>query len=770
MLRIVDRYVLKELGPPFAVGVAVFTFFLLIDRVYSLTDLVITKGVPFHLVLFLLVFILPAFLTQALPIALLVAVLLVCGRLAADLEITAFKASGVSPLRLFRPVVAAAVLVSLAAASLTLVVAPWAQGMFQRQLFRILQTRAATGITERTFSASFGQFTLYVQDVSPSQVALKGLIVSDERDPALLRVIVAREGRLLTDEENKRVTLRFLDGEVTETDPVTRRRFRHTVFTLYDMNLPLESPLSSASKAEKPERDLPSTELLGQARALAAEGQKVTPYYVEFHKRVSLPFAAIVFVIIGFPLGVRSQRAGRGVAIATSLGIVLSYYFVMTSVENMAHSGRVPAGLGMWAPNILFGAVGLVMLRLSLKGVRLPGGRVFWVAWENVREWRPPAPRGWTARFGGLLRLPRRRASSFIIDRYLMREYAKFLGIAAAVGVVLLATVDLLLVLDRFLRVKPPLTYILQHFLFRLPGLLYGGLPVIVLIATVFLFLSLTRQRELDALKAAGISLYRVCLPVLVIAAGLSVGSVLFQEAALPGINARADEVDRVKIRGQKPKHLQQRSQIWYRSSDTRFFRLQLLDPAEQSIEGLLLLEVDANFRLVSRLDARKVRWTPQGWELADGAYREVVGRTLEAMPFTLTVVQMPETIEDFSQLQKPPDTMSFLELRSYVRNLQESGHQVRKHLVELYAKLSFPLVHVIMALVAIPFALLSPRSGGRAVGIGVAVAIAAGYWIVNAMALSFAKADLLPPMLAAWTANIVFLGLGAVLFLRART
>ena len=769
MPRIVDRYVLKELAPPFAVGVAVFTFFLLIDRVYSLTDLVITKGVPFHLVLFLLVFILPAFLTQALPIALLVAVLLVCGRLAADLEITAFKASGVSPLRLFRPVAAAAVAVSLAAASLTLVVTPWAQGMFQQQLFRILQTRAATGIVERTFTASFGQFTIYVQDVSPSQVALKGLLVSDERDPGLLRVIVAREGRLLTDEENKRVTLRFLDGEITETDPATRRRFRHTVFTLYDMNLPLESPLSSPSKAEKPERDLPSTELLGQARALAAQGQKVMPYYVEFHKRISLPFAAIVFVMVGFPLGVRSHRAGRGVAIATSLGIVLSYYFLLTSVENMAHSGRVPAGLGMWAPNILFGAVGMVMLRLSLKGVRLPGGRVFWVAWENVREWRP-APRGWTARFGGLLRLPRRRASTFIIDRYLMREYVKFLGIAGAVAAVLLVTVDLLLVLDRFLRVKPPLPYIVQHFVFRLPGSLYTGLPVIVLIATVFLFLSLTRQRELDALKAAGISLYRVCLPVLVIAAGMSVGSVIFQEAALPGINARAEEVDRVKIRGQKPKHLQQRSQIWYRSSDTRFFRIQLLDPAEQSIEGLLLLEVDANFRLVSRLDAKKVRWTPQGWELGDGAYREVVGRTLEAMPFTLTVVQMPETIEDFTQIQKPPDTMSFLELRSYVRNLQDSGHQVRKYLVELYAKLSFPLVHVIMALVAIPFALLSPRSGGRAVGIGVAVAIAAGYWIVNAMALSFAKADLLPPMLAAWTANIVFLGLGAVLFLRART
>jgi lipopolysaccharide export system permease protein len=156
---------------------------------------------------------------------------------------------------------------------------------------------------------------------------------------------------------------------------------------------------------------------------------------------------------------------------------------------------------------------------------------------------------------------------------------------------------------------------------------------------------------------------------------------------------------------------------------------------------------------------------------MSDGVYREVVGqRVIESMPFRLTMLQMPEHIDEFTQIQKRPDTMSFFELWGYVRNLQEGGHEVRKYLVQLYSKLSFPLVHLVMALVAIPFALLSPRSGGRAVGIGMAVMIAGGYWIVNAMAIAFAKADLLPPTLAAWTANIVFLGLGTALFLRTRT
>src|SRR5262247_541967 len=104
-MGILDRYVWKELAPPFVIGVAVFTFFLFIDRIYQLTNLVITKNVPFHLVFSLLVFML--------PMALLVAVLLVCGRLASDFEVTALKAAGVSPLRLLRPYVAAAVAVTL---------------------------------------------------------------------------------------------------------------------------------------------------------------------------------------------------------------------------------------------------------------------------------------------------------------------------------------------------------------------------------------------------------------------------------------------------------------------------------------------------------------------------------------------------------------------------------------------------------------------------------------------------------------------------------
>src|SRR4030095_746657 len=195
MGRIIDRYILSELLSPFSMGVGVFTFFLVIDRIYHLTELVITKGVPFYLVLALLGYTLPAFLALTLPMALLVTVLIVGGRLAADMEVTALKASGVSPLRLLRPFLAAGIVVTLLSAALTLWLAPLGNRSFQPQLLKLLPSPAGPRLTERSLSPSFGHFPIYVQDVSPSQVALKGLLVADERNPTLSRVVVAREGR-----------------------------------------------------------------------------------------------------------------------------------------------------------------------------------------------------------------------------------------------------------------------------------------------------------------------------------------------------------------------------------------------------------------------------------------------------------------------------------------------------------------------------------------------------------------------------------------------
>src|SRR6266850_735021 len=696
---VLDRYVIRELISPFLFGGALFTFFLVIDRIYQLTELVITKGVPFHLVVQLLVFMLPSFLAHTLPMALLVAVLLAGGRLAGDLEIIAFKAAGVSVLRLFRPVVLAALIITAATALLTLVVNPLANEEFQRQLFRILQTRAMSGLQERVFNATFGDVIIYVEDVSASQVALRGLLVSDERDPKISRIITAREGRLLTDEANRRITLRLLNGAVNEADVLPAAppplpgveqnpaggaaagsRYRLTNFAVYDMSLSVDSPLKSAPRLEKPEKDLSLGALLARIGEFP-DPYRRAPYEVELHKRFAFPIAALVFALVAFPLAVRSHRGGRSIALVASLVILVSYYMLMTSLERFALAPSLPAWVAIWTPNILFGVIGLTLLVATAREWQAPRLLFVWRALAALRRLLPRAESS----------SPAVRAahgpsdSTHILDRYLMREFLTFLGIGLAVAAALYVIVDLGETLNRFLRVKPPLVYILEHFVYRLPVALHEGLPVIMLVATIFLFLSLSRFHELTAMKAAGISLYRVSAPILLI---------------------------------------------------------------------------DRGFRLVNRLDARHAHWTEAGWELRDGDFREIeAGGTVLTVPFTLTALDLAEDIE----------AMSYWELRDYVTRLEAAGFQVKKYLVALYSKLSFPLVNLVMVLVAIPFALQSPR-GGRLFGVGLAIAIMAGYLVVHYVALAFARADLLPPFVAAWTANVIFLGIGSSLFLRART
>ncbi len=783
-LAILDRYLLRELAAPFALGTALFTFFLLIDRLYQLTELVITRGVPFHLVAQLLVFMLPLFLAHTLLMALLVAILLAGGRMAADLEVVACKAAGVSLVRLFRPVLIAALVVSLAAGALTLVLGPLANRQFQLQIFKILQSRAVSGLKERVFNTSFADMMIYVEEISASQVALRGVIVSDERDPKFSRVITAREGRLLADEGTRRITLRLLDGAVNEADVVPvepppgvsaedaptggaagAKRYRYTAFSLYDMTLALDSPLKGATRLDKPERDASLADLRRRIAEWRDDARTGLPWESELHKRFAVPVAALVFALLGFPLAMRSHRGGRSVAFVGALTILLSYYLLLTSLESLALRERLPVALAIWMPNVLFGVLGTGLLAVTAREWQAPRLRFLWRAAETLWE-RLPRQRGRREErlVGG------GRDTTFIMDRYLLRQFFVFVALTLAVATAVFVVVDLLQTLDRYLRVKPPLMYIVEHFLFAVPLALHRGLPIVMLVATIFLFLTLTRWHELTALKAAGVSLYRISAPVLLTGLAVSAGSGLFQEFLLPIISERGEEVDRVKIRGQLPRHLQSRTRLWLRSSDTRFYRVELLNPATSDLYGVTIFELDGGFRLTSRLDARQARWTPSGWEFLEGAVREITpdGR-VSTVPFGRTALDFEETIRDFTDIQKPPAAMSYRELREYVGKLEAAGFQARKYLVDMYAKLSAPLENLIMILVAIPFALHAPR-GGRLYGTGLAIAIMAGYLVVDRSARALGQADLLPPLLAAWSANVIFLGLGTALFLRSRT
>jgi LPS export ABC transporter permease LptF/LPS export ABC transporter permease LptG len=781
-VKIIDRYVWKELAFPFVIGIFLFTLLLLIDKIFDLTDLIINKGVPVHLVLMLLAYILPAFLVLTIPIGFLIALLVAFGRLSADMEIVALKASGVSPLRLLRPAVVFGIGVAALTGLLMAEAVPRANYAFKSLIFDILRTQASVGIKERVFNDTFGHFVIYVEELAPDQIGLRNIFVADERNPEELRVITAREGHLISDEVNRRVTLRLINGTLHETVPRTFQKYRQIMFRIYDLTLTLENPLVRAGDAPKGDREMTVAELRQQASESAKSGGNPNPYWVEIHKKYAIPGACLIFAVVGVPLGIRAHRGGRWAAFVVSLPIVLFYYVFLTVGEQLADNRRLPPWVAMWTPNLVVGALGLYLLWAGLRERPLPFAAALQGAVHAlVRRLRHLGARPATV---VVRRIPARRGrrgppsnALHIVDRYLSREFLTLFLFGLAFATVIVIIGDLMVTLDRYMKQKPPLWYIIEHFLYRTPPFVYQGLHIVVLMSTILLFLNLSRSNELTALKAGGISLYRVSLPIFGLAVLVTVAALSFQEILLPVLNQKGTEVDEAKIKRRTLPHLQKRTQIWYRgredgSGQSRLYHIDLLDPANRQLSGVSILELGAGFDLRRRWDARTLIWQPSDstWELRDGILREFErGQADRVQPFRQRVVRLPERLDDFATIPKAPDVMNYMELQAYIGRLQEGGHKVGKYLVDLYSKMSYPFALLIMTLVGIPFALQSPR-GGRLIGIALCLALGFGYFLVHSAAVALARTEILPPLIAAWSANFLFASLGLFLFLRART
>jgi lipopolysaccharide export system permease protein len=295
--------------------------------------------------------------------------------------------------------------------------------------------------------------------------------------------------------------------------------------------------------------------------------------------------------------------------------------------------------------------------------------------------------------------------------------------------------------------------------------------------STILLFLGLSRSNELTALKAGGVSLYRVSLPVFGLAGLVTLGSLGFQEGVMPFLNRRGVEIDEARIKRRTMPELRKRTEIWYRgredgAAESRIYHIGLLDPANRHMSNVTVLSLGADFAMRRRWDARDMRWSEaeDAWRLAHGVRREFrAGQPDRAEAFQEQAVRLPERYQDFAQVPRAPDVMNYAELRDYIERLQDAGHKVGKYLVDLYSKIAFPFAHPIMVLVGIPFALQSPR-GGRVIGIALCLALGLGYFIVHSAAVALARTEILPPLVAAWSANALFATLGLYLYLRART
>lgn len=381
MSRILHRYIFKETAVPFLLGMAVFTFVLLMGRLLKLAEMVFAKGVPLADVGRLVLYMLPSFFLVTIPMAFLLAVLLAFGRLSADSEITAIKAGGMGVGSLLPPILTFATLAFLATTFVTVYALPWGNSSFKKFLYEVVETRAATSIREKVFNDDFPGLVIYVDDYDQASHDISGILIQDERTPDEHATIFASAGKIAASPETKNIRLHLEDGSIHREIPNDGYRF--VEFASYDLNINLQQ---QTKRDYRDEQDMTLRELLSFLRTPQEESKILRDARIELQKRFALPFACFVFAVIGVPLGIHNQRAGRAGGFSAGIFLLLAYYILMSAAKTISEKEFLPAVVAMWLPNILFIGFGINLLKRCTNERPLPFADKIRETAQRIRE------------------------------------------------------------------------------------------------------------------------------------------------------------------------------------------------------------------------------------------------------------------------------------------------------------------------------------------------------------------------------------------------
>ncbi len=360
--KTLNIYVAREVLPTFILALFILTALLLLGRVMHYATLVLSRGVGALDILRLFSYLIPFILALTIPIALLLGVLFAFGRLSSENELTAMRASGVSLFQLLPAPLGLGVLSYILCALITFYLLPWGNTAFKDSLYHMLHSKAMSAIQEGVFDDEIEGVVLFVERIKREENTAEGVLIFDRRSSPFPVTITAREAHFPTADQvsalttvGEGLTLELRDGSIHSLDGSLYRRID---FDVYRLTLPT-APHGTKGKDLY---DMTLTELREEAKRLRARGELPWRPLVEFHERLAVPLACIVFAILGVPLGIRPPRSGKFANVSLGVAIVLIYYLCVSAGESLGRSGAVPPFLAIWSWNILLTGLGMYFL------------------------------------------------------------------------------------------------------------------------------------------------------------------------------------------------------------------------------------------------------------------------------------------------------------------------------------------------------------------------------------------------------------------------
>ncbi len=344
-----------------------------------------------------------------------------------------------------------------------------------------------------------------------------------------------------------------------------------------------------------------------------------------------------------------------------------------------------------------------------------------------------------------------------ILWRYICREFLKILLLSMSAFILIYLIVDFFARMDTFLEHRATSSLIFLYYLYQIPGIGFQILPLGVLMATLLGLGILSRNNEITAMKANGISLYRITFPLLLLGIAASGLCFIGKEFIVPFSNRQLDSILLTEILKKPRKTFIRNNKIWYRSRNA-IYNFQVFNPERDLLEGITLFEFNDDFKLLRRIDAKRALWRGDAWHFYDVTIRDFdKRRATQTFQFEERVIPIPETPDVFKEEQRDTEEMGYYDLQSYIRRIKNGGYDATKYIVDLYAKLSFPFACAIMVFIGIPFSVRTARSGGVTLSIVMSIVIGFLYWIILNLSLSLGHSGWLPPQLSAFAPHALF-------------
>ena len=783
-MRILTRYILGEILSHTLIGCALFTFILFMRDLPHILDVVVRNSSTFSNVMEILLLTLPNTFKVTIPMAVLVGVLLGLSRLASDSEIIAMRASGLGIgyfVRVASIVAIAGTLVGLANA---IWVAPRANQAILEMQQALETSQASYEIQQGVFYEEFKNTVLYVQNVLSGAGASnwRQVFMVDVTDPANPKIITAASATVVSD-SSQELLMRLRNGTEHETKAGEALQYDISRFDTTDMPL----ALSQQSNVQIGRLDTVIYALPLDALIRRTHGPDSKRFLIELNNRFAYPAACLVLMLVGVPLGVASRRGGKSSAWVFTIALVVVYYSLSLIGTALGRQDKMPVVLAIWLANLIFATAGIFLLWQMATGGRVLNSLTSLTIRFPKHQSASGAEikRGLFAAFVRSFRTRPQRTkarSAFprILDEYVVREFLKMFFLVLAAFVVLTLVFTFFDLVGDILRNHIPLATVGDYLLNLTPRMLYQISPLAVLIAVLVTFGVLNRNSELIAMKATGISIYRLVVPVVSIAAILSVTLFLFDEYYLPQANRRQEALRNI-IKGRPPQTVLHPEEKWifgepHPGEPARIFYYQFFDREESEFANLSIFEFDpSTFALSRRIFAARVYWDSDShsWRFQNGWQRDFQGASIIPGGYR----EFKET--SFSEIHEDPgyftkeavqaQEMNFGQLQHYISDLRQSGIDTMRLRVALWHKLAYPMAAIVMAVLAIPFALSMGRRGSLT-GIAVAIFVALTYFVVDGTFGAMGNVNYLPAALAAWSPDILFGITGGYLLLKTPT